>query len=110
MVVLADAQLQSQPAPVLRGLALRQLDADRGARAAVITGNGRAFSAGGDYAYLDELTKDAELRRQTIVDGRAIRSLGTPHTAVIDGDACCYSIACASIIAKVTMVSLACCG
>jgi ribonuclease HII len=37
-----------------------------------------------------------------IVDGRAIRTLGTPHTAVIDGDACCYSIACASIIAKVT--------
>lgn len=37
-----------------------------------------------------------------ILDGRAIRSLGTPHTAVIDGDACCYSIACASIIAKVT--------
>ena len=37
-----------------------------------------------------------------IIDGRAIRSLGTPHTAVIDGDACCYSIACASIIAKVT--------
>ena len=37
-----------------------------------------------------------------IVDGRAIRSLGTPHTAVVDGDACCYSIACASIIAKVT--------
>src|SRR6185295_4852288 len=34
--------------------------------------------------------------------GRAIRSLGTPHTAVIDGDAKCYSIACASIIAKVT--------
>ena len=48
------------------------------------------------------------LRRLTIqpdhviLDGRAIRSLGTPHTAVIDGDACCYSIACASIIAKVT--------
>jgi len=37
-----------------------------------------------------------------ILDGRAIRSLGVPHTAVIDGDACCYSIACASIIAKVT--------
>ena len=37
-----------------------------------------------------------------IIDGRAIRTLGTPHTAVIDGDACCYSIACASIIAKVT--------
>jgi ribonuclease HII len=37
-----------------------------------------------------------------IIDGRAIRSLGTPHTAVVAGDACCYSIACASIIAKVT--------
>jgi len=37
-----------------------------------------------------------------IIDGRAIRSLGTPHTAVVSGDACCYSIACASIIAKVT--------
>ena len=37
-----------------------------------------------------------------ILDGRAIRSLGVSHTAVIDGDACCYSIACASIIAKVT--------
>jgi ribonuclease HII len=37
-----------------------------------------------------------------ILDGRAIRSLGTPHTAVVSGDACCYSIACASIIAKVT--------
>ena len=37
-----------------------------------------------------------------ILDGRAIRSLGTPHTAVVGGDACCYNIACASIIAKVT--------
>jgi enoyl-CoA hydratase/carnithine racemase len=49
-----------------------QLDADGDARAAVITGNGRAFSAGGDFAYLDELTKDAALRRQTLVDGRRI--------------------------------------
>ena len=39
-----------------------QLDADADARVAVITGNGRAFSAGGDFAYIDELAKDAELR------------------------------------------------
>ena len=49
-----------------------QLDADADARAAVITGNGRAFSAGGDFAYLDELTQDEALRRQTLIDGRRI--------------------------------------
>jgi ribonuclease HII len=37
-----------------------------------------------------------------ILDGRAIRSLTVPHTAIVGGDARCYSIACASIIAKVT--------
>jgi ribonuclease HII len=37
-----------------------------------------------------------------ILDGRAIRSLGVSHTAIVGGDARCYSIACASIIAKVT--------
>jgi len=57
-----------------RGLAdlFPQLDADADARAAVITGNGRAFSAGGDFNYLDELTRDEALRRQTLVDGRRI--------------------------------------
>ena len=37
-----------------------------------------------------------------ILDGRMIRTLGVPHTAIVHGDARCYSIACASIIAKVT--------
>jgi ribonuclease HII len=36
-----------------------------------------------------------------LVDGRPIRTLGILHTAVVDGDARCYSIACASIVAKV---------
>jgi enoyl-CoA hydratase/carnithine racemase len=49
-----------------------QLDADEGARVALITGAGRAFSAGGDFSYLDELTKDSALRRQTLVHGRQI--------------------------------------
>jgi ribonuclease HII len=37
-----------------------------------------------------------------LIDGKSIRSLTIPHTAVVHGDARCFSIACASIIAKVT--------
>ena len=37
-----------------------------------------------------------------VVDGKAIRTLSTAHTAVVHGDARCYSVACASIVAKVT--------
>jgi len=36
-----------------------------------------------------------------VVDGRPIRTLGVAHTAVVGGDAKCYSVACASIVAKV---------
>ena len=49
-----------------------QLTADRTARAAVITGAGKAFSAGGDFAYLAELAQDADLRAKTIADGREL--------------------------------------
>jgi ribonuclease HII len=46
-----------------------------------------------------------------IIDGKTMRTLPVPHTAVVHGDARCHSIACASIIAKVTrdrlMASLA---
>jgi enoyl-CoA hydratase len=49
-----------------------QLDADPEARVAVLTGAGRAFSAGGDFDYLDELSHDEALRRQTLIDGRRI--------------------------------------
>jgi ribonuclease HII len=37
-----------------------------------------------------------------VVDGRPIRTLGVEHTAIVGGDARCHSIACASIVAKVT--------
>ena len=37
-----------------------------------------------------------------LVDGRPIRTLGCVHTAVVGGDGRCFSIACASIVAKVT--------
>lgn len=37
-----------------------------------------------------------------LIDGRPMRTLGVEHTAIVHGDDACYSIGCASIIAKVT--------
>jgi ribonuclease HII len=38
-----------------------------------------------------------------LIDGREIREIDLgPHTAIVDGDALSYAIACASIVAKVT--------
>ena len=69
--------------PLHAGLAAiwPQIDADDDARAVVITGNGRAFSAGGDFDYIHELSHDDALRRQTLVDGRQI-VLGMVHCRV----------------------------
>jgi len=47
-----------------------QLGADAEARVAVITGQGRAFSAGGDFDFLDRMAKDPTLRRVVIAEGR----------------------------------------
>jgi enoyl-CoA hydratase/carnithine racemase len=48
------------------------LSADEGARVAVITGEGRAFSAGGDFDLLDRMAKDRALRRDVIAEGREL--------------------------------------
>jgi enoyl-CoA hydratase/carnithine racemase len=49
-----------------------QLSADADARAAVITGEGRAFSAGGDFDLLDRMAKDPARRRDVIAEGREL--------------------------------------
>ena len=68
-----------------------QIDADTGARAVVLTGNGRAFSAGGDFDYLDELTREPALRRETLVDGQRIVTgmarCRVPIVAAVNGPA-----------------------
>ncbi len=67
-------QLNATNHELHRGLArlFPQIDADDEARAVVLTGNGKAFSAGGDFTYLDELAKDPERRKETLAHGREI--------------------------------------
>lgn len=56
------------------GLAVlwNRLTEDAAVRAAILTGSGRAFCAGGDLAYIEELAKDDALRAKTIRHGRDI--------------------------------------
>lgn len=76
-----------------RGLAMLfpQIDADRDARVAVLTGAGRAFSAGGDFDYLDELIEDPALRRLSLSHGqmivRGMVGCRVPIVAAVNGPA-----------------------
>jgi len=51
---------------------------------------------------LVRMTRSGVAPHHVLVDGRPFRTLEIPHSAIVDGDDCCYTIACASILAKVT--------
>ena len=82
-----------------------QLSEDLDARVAVITGNGRAFSAGGDFAYIDALTRDEELRSETLRHAKQIVTglvgCRVPLVAAVNGPAVglgCSIVALADIV------------
>ena len=68
-----------------------RLSEDRQARAAVLTGRGQTFSAGGDFAYLAELGRDPELRARTLAHGRdlvlGMARCRVPVVAAVNGPA-----------------------
>lgn len=64
---------------------------DTEARVVVLTGSGSAFSAGGDFGYMQDNIDDAEMRRQTMLEARAIVrgivGLPIPVVAAVNGPA-----------------------
>jgi enoyl-CoA hydratase/carnithine racemase len=85
-----------------------QLSADADARVAVITGEGRAFSAGGDFDLLHRMATDRVLRRNVIAEGREIVSgmvrCRIPIVAAVNGPA--VGLGC-SVIALSDLVYMA---
>jgi 2-(1,2-epoxy-1,2-dihydrophenyl)acetyl-CoA isomerase len=88
--------------------ALRSLAGDAGARAVVLTGNGRAFSAGGDFEAIQALWQASPAdSRRILLDGlevvKALYHLERPTVALVNGPAIggglCLALACDFVLA-----------
>lgn len=83
----------------------RHLAADPGARAVVLTGAGRAFSAGGDLTHFADLWHDRALRRRELDDARRLLAemvdFPLPVVAAVNGPAVglgCNLAVCSDIV------------
>ncbi len=67
-------QLNATNSALHRGLSLvwRQLLEDAEARVVILTGAGKAFSAGGDFHFMTKLQSDEKFREETIDEARTI--------------------------------------
>lgn len=87
-------------------MALREVDNDPGARAVILTGAGKAFSAGGNIEDFEVLAKDLERRRASLRRGRQLFedliNLHLPIIAAVNGPAvglgCTVATACDVVI------------
>ncbi len=89
----------------------RQLAQDQSIRAVVVTGAGRAFSAGGDFKHFVATAQDATVARETINNGRAfieaMLDLPIPVIAAVNGAAVGFGATIAALSDIVLMADTA---
>jgi len=86
-----------------------RLAADEAVRAVVLTGRGRAFSAGGDFHVMTRVQRDEAFREQNIAEARRIITgmVGCPVMAAVNGPAVGLGCSLALLSDLVLIVGLA---